>query len=168
MEEMNLEQAMKQLEEMNVIDDFLFTEMMADEKNGLEVCRIIISCVLKREVRNIRRIFLYADGDLPEDADEDAHKIKNLVTYIRSSNKQNVVDENTRKLDSIVADTKSKKDIGIRIMKSWEREREIIENVHKEDQIIIDKERERADKAEEALRAANERIAELEVKNAGR
>ncbi len=60
-------------------------------------------------------------------------------------------------------------------MKSWEREREIIENVRKEDQLIIDKERERADKekeradkAEEALRAANERIAELEVKNAGR
>lgn len=53
-------------------------------------------------------------------------------------------------------------------MKSWEREREIIENVRKEDQLIIDKERERADKAEEALRAANERIAELEAKNAGR
>ncbi len=91
MEEMNLEQAMKQLEEMNVIDDFLFTEMMADEKNGLEVCRIIISCVLKREVRNIRRIFLYADVDLPKDADEDAHKIKNPVTYIRSSNKQTLL-----------------------------------------------------------------------------
>ncbi len=288
MEEMDLEQAMKQLEEMNVIDDFLFTEMMADEKNGLEVCRIIISCVLKREVRNIRytaqkmvpgvtershgirldayvteeteegikvydvepdkrsskkaglpkrsryyadlidvqllnagtdyeklpelvtifilsydpfgedamyyeagtvikthphipyddgirRIFLYADGNLPEDADEDAHKIKNLVTYIRSSNKQNVVDENTRKLDSIVADTKSKKDVGIRIMKSWERERELIEEGRKLEQPKIERERERADKAEEradkaeeALRAANERIAKLEARNAGR
>ena len=30
---------MKPLEEMNVIDDFLFAEIMADEENGLEVCR---------------------------------------------------------------------------------------------------------------------------------
>ena len=28
---------MKPLEEMNVIDDFLFAEIMADEENGLEV-----------------------------------------------------------------------------------------------------------------------------------
>ena len=46
--------AMKRLEEMNVIDDFLFTEIMANEKNGLEVCRIILSCVLKRKIGKIR------------------------------------------------------------------------------------------------------------------
>ena len=28
----------KPLEEMNVIDDFLFTEIMSDEENGLELC----------------------------------------------------------------------------------------------------------------------------------
>ena len=40
----------KPLEEMNVIDDFLFTEIMSDEENGLEVCRMILNCVLKRKV----------------------------------------------------------------------------------------------------------------------
>ena len=45
---------MKPLEEMNVIDNFLFTEIMADEENGLEVCRMILSCVLMRKVGNIR------------------------------------------------------------------------------------------------------------------
>ena len=45
---------MKELEEMNVIDDFLFSEIMADEKNGSEACRIILSCVLKREIQDIR------------------------------------------------------------------------------------------------------------------
>ena len=284
MEQMNLEQAMKQLEEMNVIDDFLFTEMIADEEYGPEVCRIIISCVLKREVRNIRftaqkvvpgvsershgirldayvtedteegikvydvepdkrsskkaglprrsryyadlidvqllkagtdygklpelvtifilsydpfgenamyyeagtvikthphipyddgirRIFLYADGELPEDADEGEKKIKNLVTYIRSSTGTNVVDENTRKLDSIVRNTKSKEDIGIRIMKSWEREQELIEEVRKEEQIKYEREKERADKAEEraekaerALKDSDRRIAEAKAK----
>ena len=37
----------KPLEEMDVIDDFLFTELVTDEKKGLEVCRIILSRVLK-------------------------------------------------------------------------------------------------------------------------
>ena len=44
---------MKPLEKMNVIDDFLFNEIMADEENGLEVCRMILSCVLKRKIGNI-------------------------------------------------------------------------------------------------------------------
>lgn len=103
--------------------------------------------------------------------------MKGERNYIRSSNKQNVVDENTRKLDSIVADKKSKKDIGIRIMKSWERERELIEEGRRLEQPKIERERERADKAEEradkaeeradkaerALQDSNRRIAELET-----
>ena len=44
---------MKPLEDMDVIDDFLFSEIMSDEKDGIEVCRIILSCVLKREVGEI-------------------------------------------------------------------------------------------------------------------
>ena len=44
---------MKPLEEMDVIDNFLFNEIMSDEKDGIEVCRMILSCVLKREVGEI-------------------------------------------------------------------------------------------------------------------
>ena len=44
---------MKPLEEMDVIDNFLFTEIMADEQNGVEVCRMILNCVLKREVGEV-------------------------------------------------------------------------------------------------------------------
>ena len=43
----------KPLEEMNVIDNFLFTEMMSDEEDGREVCKIILSTVLKREIGEI-------------------------------------------------------------------------------------------------------------------
>ncbi|MBQ7588183.1 MAG: hypothetical protein IJT37_09200, partial [Lachnospiraceae bacterium] len=222
----------KPLEEMNVIDNFLFTEMLSDERDGCEVCRIILSCVLKREIgeisftpqkvvqginevshgimmdafikertagegkgdeinvfdiepdkrRNkkeglprrsryygdlidsklletgadyenmpdlvtifilsydpfgknamyyeagsvlkthpgvpyndgIRRIYLYVDGELPEDAGDDERRIKNLVKYIGESTEANVTDETTRKLDDIVKRTKAKKDIGVR------------------------------------------------------
>lgn len=232
---------MKPLEEMNVIDNFLFTAIMSDDEDGLEACRIILSCVLKREVRNIRftaqrvvpgvsekthgiridayvseesaetgedinvfdvepdnkisekkglprrsryygdlidvqllstgtdyaklpelvtifilsydpfgenamyyeagtvlkthpnvtyndgirRIFLYADGELPEGNSEDDRRIKALLRYINDSTDANATDDNTKKLNGIVKSTKSKKDIGIAYMKSWEREKEL-------------------------------------------
>ncbi len=232
----------KPLEEMDVIDDFLFTEIMSDEECGLEVCRIILSSVLMREVGEIsftpqkvapgvsekkhgirldayvteknkengndeiriydvepdkhsdkkaglpkrsryyadlidsqllktsvdydglpelitifilsydpfgegamyyeagttlkthpniayndgvRRIFLYVDGKLPEDAGENEKSLMKLLHYIGRSTKDNVTDDVTRKLDDIVCRTKSKEDVGVRYLKSWEREKEL-------------------------------------------
>ncbi len=239
MKEYEVERTMKPLEEMDVIDDFLFTEIMADEKDSKELCKMILSCVLKRKISEIhmtaqkavpgisesthgirmdafitenkeksndsgadinvydiepdkksakkeslpkrsryygdlidvqllktgvdydklpelinifilsydpfggnsmyyeagsiikthpqlpyndgvRRIYLYVDGDLPENADDDDKKLKNLLRYIGHSKKANVTDDITRKLDDIVRETKLKKDVGIRYMKSWE------------------------------------------------
>ncbi len=54
MDETRKEFARKKLAEMNLIDDFLFTEIMSDEKDGATVCSMILSCVLKREVKNIK------------------------------------------------------------------------------------------------------------------
>ena len=268
---------MKPLEEMNVIDDFLFTEIMSDEKNGLEVCRMILSCVLKREVGNIsftaqknvpgvsekshgirldayvtedmgndisvydvepdkrsskrsglpkrsryygdlidiqllnmgadydklpelvtifilsydpfdrnsmyyeagtvirthpdvpyndgiRRIYLFADGELSEDADEDELKLKILLRYINESTEANVVDDNTRKLDDIVRKTKTKKDIGIKYMKSWERERELKEEGHAQGfEEGRAQEREKREAAEKRAEIAEKRVKELEA-----
>lgn len=42
---------MKPLEEMDVIDDFLFAEIMADEEDGAEVCRMILSLVCKCQAK---------------------------------------------------------------------------------------------------------------------
>ena len=265
--------AMKPLEEMNVIDDFLFTEIMSDEKNGIEVCRMILNCVLKREVGNIhftaqktvpgvsekshgirldayvaedkgneisvydvepdktsskkeglpkrsryygdlidiqllnsgvdyerlpelvtifilsydpfgrksmyyeagtvikthtdiqyndgiRRIFLFANGELSEEADEDEQKLRLLLKYINDSTEANVVDDNTKKLDDIVRRTKLKKDIGIRYMKSWERERFLKEEGREEGRA---EEREKREAAEKRAEAAEKRVKELEA-----
>ena len=237
---------MKPLEEMDMIDDFLFTEIMSDEKDGSEVCRMILSCVLGREVGEIhytpqrvvpgmseslhgirmdayvtekgddsgkgngdisvydiepdnrsakkeglprrsryygdlvdvqllstgieydklpelitifilsydpfgedalyyeagsiikthpdipyndgiRRIFLYVNGKLPDNADEKEKKLMNLLRYIGSSTEANVTDDATKRLNEIVASTKAKKDIGIKYMKSWELAQDYIE-----------------------------------------
>ena len=241
MEVIKKQYVMKQLEKMNVIDDFLFSEIMADEKNGLEVCRMILSCVLRHEVKNIRftaqktvpgisershgirldayvteengddisvydvepdkqsskkawlpkrsryygdlidvqllntgvdyeklpelvtifilsydpfgenamyyeagtvikthphvpysdgirRIFLYTNGEISKECDEDEQTLKNLLRYINESTRANVIDDNTRKLDDIVSVTKARKEIGIRYMKSWEIERQVRED----------------------------------------
>ena len=278
---------MKPLEEMDVIDDFLFTEIMADERYGLGVCRMILSLVLKREVGEIRytaqkvvpgmsetshgirmdtyiteslteegktksdinvydvepdnqrdkkkwlprrsryygglidaqllesgveydklpelvtvfilsydpfgenamyyevgsvirthpgvpyndgvrRIFLYVNGELPEDDTEDDRKLQNLLRYIGKSTKENVTDGNTEKLDDIVRRVKSKKGIGIKYMKSWERERELLEagreEGREEERHNTESERRRADEEKLRADAAEAKVKELETK----
>lgn len=285
--------AMKRLEDMNVIDDFLFTEIMADQEYGLEVCRMILSCVLKRKIGNIRftaqktvpgisekshgirldayvtedtertekagndirvydvepdrqsskkeslpkrsryygdlidiqlldigvdydrlpelvtifilsydpfgenamyyeagtvikthphllyddgirRIYLYVNGDMPDNAGDDDRQLKSLLKYINESTTDNATDDITRKLDDIVKTTKLKKDVGIRYMKSWERERAIREEGREEGREEARKETEaaerraeeaekRAEAAEKRLEAAEKRLKELRV-----
>ena len=275
----------KPLEDMDIIDDFLFTEIMTDKESGTELCRMILKCVLKREIGKIdftpqltvpgvterahgirmdayieenrsdtdwrgpdinvydiepdnridkkaelprrsryygdlidvqllntgvnyaklpelmtifilsydpfgagamyyevgsiikthsdieyndgiRRIFLYVDGELPEGSGKEEKKLKNLLRYIADSTEHNVIDENTEILDRIVKQTKSKKDVGIRYMKSWERERELIEEGREEgreeERVNTERERQRADAAEVRADVAEARIKELE------
>lgn len=292
---------MKQLEEMNVIDNFLFTAIMADDQNGLELCRMILTCVLKRKIGRIRftaqkvvpgvseethgirldayiteseedsegnyrdisiydiepdkkvtersalprrsryygdlidvqllnastdydklpelvtifilsydpfgensmyyeagsvlrthpeipyddgirRIFLYVDGNLPKGAGEADQKLRTLLRYINRSTAENAVDENTRKLDEIVKTTKSKKDVGVNYMKSWEilrdaREEGLAEGREegfaegreeglligrKEERANTERERKRAEAAEKRALDAERRVVELE------
>ena len=58
----------------------------------------------------VRRIFLYADGNLPEESAEDDRRIQKLLKYIARSTDDNITDESTVALDKIVRQTKSKKE----------------------------------------------------------
>ena len=261
----------KPLEELNVIDDFLFKEIMADEVSGQKVCRMILEAVLKRKIGDIsftaqkavpgvseskhgiimdayiteridgkgadirvfdiepenktsqkkslpkrgryysdlidvhllnsvtdydelpelviifilpydpfgenamyyeagttlkthpqqeyddwiRRIYLYTEGQMPDNASPEDIKLKNLLKYIGNSIKENVTDDETGLLDEIVADTKSREDVGIRYMKSWEWEKEIRKEARQEG---------RDEGREEQKRIDEVRIAELEAK----
>ncbi|MBQ7563787.1 MAG: Rpn family recombination-promoting nuclease/putative transposase [Lachnospiraceae bacterium] len=271
----------KPLEEMNVIDDFLFEEIMSDRELGEKACRIILSCVLKRNIEKIRfvaqravpgvtesshgicldtyveeteggddgsvinvfdiepdkqsdkkkslpkrsryyadlidtqilktgadyeglpelitifilsydpfgenamyyeaesilkthpqvpyndgvrRIFLYVKGKLPERAEKEDRHIQNLLRYINESREENVTDENTRDLDQIVKQTKANPNIGVRYMKSWERDRMLREEGRKEGREEGQRE-ERANTEAERRRAdmAEARVKELEA-----
>ncbi len=241
MKNANTRRTRKPLEELNVIDDFLFFEIMSDQEKGTELCRMILSRVLRQnisrleytpqravpgvsesthgirmdayitefsddEISNIRvfdvepdnksyhkaslpkrsryytdlidvklletgtdyenlpelitifilsydpfgedalyyeagsvikthpnveyndgirRIYLYVGGMLPEGAGEEEKNLQNLLMYIGNSSKENIKNEEIRKLDEIVSKTKADKNVGIRYMKSWELEDEI-------------------------------------------
>ena len=88
----------------------------------------------------VRRIFLYADGEPVKEDNEDEQTLKNLLRYINKSTSDNVLDDNTRKLDDIVNSTKARKEIGIKYMKSWERERQLREDGKMEllDELVSD------------------------------
>ena len=275
---------LKPLEELDVIDDFLFTEIMSNEEDGAEVCRMILSLVLKREIGEIsftaqktvpgisenshgirldayitehlkdkgtgkpdisvydvepdkqsskkemlprrsryygdlidvqlletgveydrlpelvtifilsydpfgmndmiyevgstikthpeydyndgvRRIFLYTEGNLPEDVGENDRKLRNLLRYIGKSTKANITDDLTDRLNEIVHRTKAKKGVGIRYMKSWEREKELREEGREEERKNTEAERKKAE-AERKKAEAERKKAEAERKRA--
>ena len=42
------------LSELNIIDDFLFQQLLSQEDSGEEFCRILLSTILGRPIRNVR------------------------------------------------------------------------------------------------------------------
>ncbi len=42
------------LAELNLLDDFLFQQILLQEKEGAEFCRILLSTILGRPIRNVR------------------------------------------------------------------------------------------------------------------
>ena len=68
----------------------------------------------------MRRIYLYTDGKIPENADEGELRLQELLRYIGHSVREIAVYEELERLDEIVRKTKSKKEIGVKYMKSWE------------------------------------------------
>lgn len=46
----------RRLEELNLLDDFLFQEMVSQEKDGEEFCRILLSTILGRPIRRVKVI----------------------------------------------------------------------------------------------------------------
>ena len=75
----------------------------------------------------VRRIYLYTEGKLPDDADEGEQRLQKLLRYIGHSVRENAVDEDLERLDEIVRKTKKRKEVGVRYMKSWEIEQELLE-----------------------------------------
>ena len=46
----------RKLEDLNLMDDFLFQEMVSKEGIGEEFCRILLSTILNRTIQKVRII----------------------------------------------------------------------------------------------------------------
>ena len=116
----------------------------------------------------IRRIYLYTGGELPENADEYDRRLQALLKYIEKSTEENVTDDTTKRLDEIVNTAKKKKEIGVRYMKSWEREQELIAEGKaegkEEERVNTEAERARADAAEARADDAEARADDAEAR----
>ena len=104
-------------------------------------------------------IFLYVKGKLPEDAGDDERRLQNLLRYINDSKDENVTDDNTDKLNNIVRHTKNKPGMGIKYMKSWERDRELIRDERRR----TEEERQRAEEAEQRAEEEKQRADNLQA-----
>ena len=80
----------------------------------------------------IRRLYFYTDGELEEGLGAYGLALKNLLKYIRNSRDVNVVDDTTKRIDSIVRDTKERKEVSLEYMKRWELDRIIREEGREE------------------------------------
>ncbi len=63
----------------------------------------------------IKKIFLYTDGD-----EGGSDELKNLLQYIKNSQKENAVDMELEKLHLGVEELKDNAEIGVRYMQAWE------------------------------------------------
>ena len=96
--------SMKTLEEMDVIDDFLFVEIMTDDEYGKEVCRMILSLVLKREIGEIN----YTAQKVVPGISESSHGIR-MDAYITEHLSEEGTDRPDVRVYDIEPDTQSKK-----------------------------------------------------------
>ena len=89
--------------------------------------------------------------------------LQNLLRYINDSKDENVTDDNTDKLNNIVRHTKNKPGIGIKYMKSWERDRELIRDERRrteEAEQRAEEERQRAEKEKQRAEEEKQRAEE--------
>lgn len=94
----------KSLEEMDVMDDFLFMEIMTDEESGIEVCRMILSLVLKREIGKIS----YTAQKVVPGVSESSHGIR-MDAYITEQLSEEGTGRPDIRVYDMEPDTQSKK-----------------------------------------------------------
>ena len=104
-----------------------------------------------------KTLFLYTKGKKGKRTEE----LAQLLEYMEHSTEENVKNETLKKIHHMVETVKHDKGVSIEYMKSFERERELIEKGRKLEQENTEKERARADAAEkevERLKAELEKL----------
>lgn len=113
----------RNLEELNLLDDFLMCSVLSYPGIGPEVCRRMASIILEREIRQIRIV----PQKVYFGADTDRHGIR-LDVYAEESREENAKDADLMAIHQMVQKVKHDREVSLEYMKIFERERMIRED----------------------------------------
>ena len=103
-EEAVKEQKPRRLEELNLLDNFLFQEMVSGEEDGEEFCQILLKTILNRSIRKVKVV--------PQKnilgVDTDRHGIR-LDAYIEEERQSNQEEELDAEVTSDIYDIEPNK-----------------------------------------------------------
>ena len=122
---------MKDLQEMNLVDDFLVNSLTSHKTYGESASRYILECIFRRKIGKLTVVpqrFLYTKGTKGDPPRE----IRELLRYMEDSTEENAGSEGLKTLHRMVTEVKRDGEVGFAYMKSFEREQRVREEARQE------------------------------------
>ena len=122
---------MKDLQEMNLVDDFLVNSLTSHKTYGESASRYILECIFRRKIGKLTEketLFLYTRGTKGDPPRE----LRELLRYMEDSTEENVGSEGLKTLHRMVTEVKRDGEVGFAYMKSFEREQRVREEARQE------------------------------------
>ena len=181
----------KKLEELNLLDDFLFNAMMTYPEMGEEFTRKILKLLFNKEFRNLKVIAQKSYGGLNTDlrearldvyvesddgaqttvlytkgkkGDNISEELRQFLNYMENTTQTNAVNDTLKDIQKMVDIVKRDGEVSLSYMKGFERDTIMYEKGQKAEQKNTEKERQRANQAEKERDLALKEVAELKIK----
>ena len=122
---------MKDLQEMNLVDDFLVNSLTSHKIYGESAARYILECIFRRKIGKLTEketLFLYTKGTKGDPPRE----LRELLQYMEDSTEENARSEELKTLHRMVTEVKRDGEVGFAYMKSFEREQRVREEARQE------------------------------------
>ncbi len=122
---------MKDLQEMNLVDDFLVNSLTSHKTYGESASRYILECIFRRKIGKLTEketLFLYTKGTKGDPPRE----LRELLRYMEDSTEENAGSEGLKTLHRMVTEVKRDGEVGFAYMKSFEREQRVREEARQE------------------------------------
>ena len=122
---------MKDLQEMNLVDDFLVNSLTSHKTYGESASRYILECIFRRKIGKLTVVpqrFLCTKGTKGDPPRE----LRELLRYMEDSTEENAGPEGLKTLHRMVTEVKRDGEVGFAYMKSFEREQRVREEARQE------------------------------------
>ncbi len=152
----------RKLEELNLLDDFLFGSVVSYPGIGEQFARILLRIIFRREFGKLTVI--------------SQKNLQQLLLYFEDTKEANASNEDLKEIQSMVETVKRDKEMSIGYMKIFEKEALLLDQGReegraegrREERVNTDRERRRAEAAEEELRFLREELKRLKSSERGK